>query len=181
MQKRELSRRAFFVKTGVSVGGAALLYSCHEPGETWSFLTPSEAELLDVLIGRIIPADEDPGAREAGVIYFLDRQLAGIYAQHQQSYREGLKSLESTAQAVHGKSFVDFEEAEQIAFLERLEQNDVPRDHWTDRSPSSFFGMVVDHTMQGFYGSPIHGGNKNYASYKMLKIEMPIDYEGDTV
>ena len=27
--------------------------------------------------------------------------------------------------------------------------------------------------MQGFYGSPRHGGNRNYVSYKMLGLEYP--------
>jgi len=27
--------------------------------------------------------------------------------------------------------------------------------------------------MQGFYGSPRHGGNRNYASYKMMGLEYP--------
>jgi hypothetical protein len=31
--------------------------------------------------------------------------------------------------------------------------------------------MVLEHTMQGFYGSPEHGGNLNDASWKMLDIE----------
>jgi len=33
-----------------------------------------------------------------------------------------------------------------------------------------FFQRQVDHMMQGFYGSPRHGGNKNEASWKMLGI-----------
>jgi hypothetical protein len=31
--------------------------------------------------------------------------------------------------------------------------------------------MVADHAMQGFYGSPAHGGNLDAASWKMLGIE----------
>ena len=38
-------------------------------------------------------------------------------------------------------------------------------------SAAAFFQMVVDHTMQGFYGSPKHGGNRGEASWKMLGIE----------
>ncbi len=30
--------------------------------------------------------------------------------------------------------------------------------------------MVLDHCMQGFYGSPRHGGNKDYASWRMLGV-----------
>jgi gluconate 2-dehydrogenase gamma chain len=28
--------------------------------------------------------------------------------------------------------------------------------------------------MQGFYGSPRHGGNKNYMSYQMMGIDFPL-------
>lgn len=178
MSKNTLDRRAFFMRTGVSLGGAALLYSCHQPGETWSFLTESEAKLLDAVLDRIIPGDQDPGARDAGVIYFIDRQLAGTYARYQESYRSGLQSLAASCQSVRGAAFESLAPEDQTAVLEQLERNEAPAEHWKSQSASSFFGMVVNHAMQGFYGSPIHGGNKDFTSYKMLGIALPIDYEG---
>ena len=150
--------------------------SSRQPSE--ADLTEPEAELLNLVLDLIIPGDEDAGAREAGVIYYIDRQLAGTYQHSREAYRSGLKSVESACAALHGKSFSALDPTEQTQLLERLEQDDVPRDAWSNQSPSSFFGMVVDHAMQGFYGSPIHGGNKDFASYKMLGIELPIDYEG---
>ena len=33
--------------------------------------------------------------------------------------------------------------------------------------------MILEHSMQGFYGSPEHGGNRGYASFKMLDIDYP--------
>ena len=164
--------------TGVSIGGAALLYSCHQPGETWSYLKEAEARILDAMLDRIIPGDEDPGAREAGVVYFIDRQLTGPYRRNQQDYRKGLKKLQATSKAVHGKSFDELSPQDQTAILERLETNDVPPQIWSKPSAASFFNLVVNHAMQGFYGSPIHGGNKDFASYKMLGIDLPIDYVG---
>lgn len=178
MSKNTLDRRAFFMRTGVTLGGAALLYSCHQPGETWSFLTESEAKLLDAVLDRIIPGDQDPGAREAGVIYFIDRQLTGTYARYQESYREGLRSLDASCSALQATPFDRLSPDDQTQFLGKLESNEVPAEHWKGQSASSFFGMVVNHAMQGFYGSPIHGGNKDFASYKMLGIALPIDYEG---
>ena len=48
-----------------------------QPG-TYIFLTAPEAEWLDAALSRLIPKDElGPGAKEAGVTFFLDRQLAG--------------------------------------------------------------------------------------------------------
>ena len=178
MPKQQLDRRTFFLTTGASIGGAALLYSCHRPGESWSYLQEVEARILGAMLDRIIPADEDPGAREAGVIYFIDRQLAGPYKRHQQDYRSGLRRVQATSESIHGKPFEELSPVDQTAILERLEKNDVPQEIWTELSAASFFNLVVDHAMQGFYGSPIHGGNQDFASYRMLGIDLPIDYEG---
>jgi gluconate 2-dehydrogenase gamma chain len=43
----------------------------------YSFFTPREAETVDAIIGRLIPGTaDDPGAREAGVLTYIDTKLA---------------------------------------------------------------------------------------------------------
>ena len=44
-------------------------------------LSIAEQSLLEKIVETIIPTDADPGAKEAGVIYFIDRALAGDYGQ----------------------------------------------------------------------------------------------------
>src|SRR6266568_2814248 len=44
-------------------------------------LSVTEHSLLEKIVETIIPTDTDPGAKEAGVIYFIDRALAGDYGQ----------------------------------------------------------------------------------------------------
>jgi len=44
-------------------------------------LSITEQSLLEKIVETIIPTDTDPGAKEAGVIYFIDRALAGDYGQ----------------------------------------------------------------------------------------------------
>src|SRR5713101_2413444 len=44
-------------------------------------LSVTEQSLLEKIVETIIPTDADPGAKEAGVIYFIDRALAGDYGQ----------------------------------------------------------------------------------------------------
>jgi gluconate 2-dehydrogenase gamma chain len=44
---------------------------------------------------------------------------------------------------------------------------------WSLTSPGGFFQIVVDHSMQGFYGDPRHGGNRDGASWKMLGLSYP--------
>jgi len=46
------------------------------------FFTPGEAAFVEAAVARLIPQDElGPGALEAGVPRFIDRQLAGPYGQ----------------------------------------------------------------------------------------------------
>ena len=53
--------------------------------------------------------------------------------------------------------------------FEIMEQNSLKYSEW--QNASIFFNKIRLHTMQGFYGSPIHWGNKNYISFDILKID----------
>jgi gluconate 2-dehydrogenase gamma chain len=140
-------RRAFLA--AVAAGTVA----CGGHPSPWRFLTQEEADTLAAVCSRIIPADRDPGAVEAGVVTFIDRQLAGFYQGHQRAYRLGLASL---------GLFTTLDPAEQIAVLKGLE-----------KAHSTFFDLVLTHTMQGYYGSPRHGGNRDAVSWKMLGVPYP--------
>jgi gluconate 2-dehydrogenase gamma chain len=54
-----------------------------------------------------------------------------------------------------------------------LEAGKAKGNTWQTKSSAEFFRLVRNHTLQGFYGSPRHGGNRNYASYKMLRLDYP--------
>lgn len=72
-----------------------------------------------------------------------------------------------------GRAFESLAWADQTKLLQALESNKAPKDIWTSPTASEFFNLICDHSLQGFYGSPRHGGNRNYASYRMLGIEYP--------
>lgn len=143
------------------------------PAGSWRVLTPAEAALVEAVAEQIIPTDRDPGAREAGVVVFIDRQLAGPYRRHVAKYRGGLACLEKTSAAMFGRPFGGLASDDQTKLLQAMESNKVPKGIWTSPSASEFFTLICDHSLQGFYGSPRHGGNRNYASYRMLGIEVP--------
>ena len=88
-------------------------------------------------------------------------------------YRIGLQAVQEDCQLRFKKPFEKLSVEKQVAFLELLEQDDPSLKSWNDISPSRFFNMAISHTMQGFYGAPRHGGNKNYMSYAMLGIGYP--------
>jgi gluconate 2-dehydrogenase gamma chain len=122
---------------------------------------------------QFIPADQDAGATEARLIKFFDKQLTGYYTRHQTTYRKGLESIELSARQLYNQAFSELSWEDQTHFLELMENAELPVEVWQEVDQRSFFNLMLDHTMQAFYGSPRHGGNCDYVSYKMLKVDYP--------
>ncbi len=114
------------------------------PLETFS---REEARLVEALCDQVIPADDTPGAMQAGVLYYIDRQLAGPLRRFQAAYHEGLSALRDARHARTGRDFVDLSFSDQTKFLLELEAGHVEK-------LSSFWRLVIENAMQGFYGSP---------------------------
>ena len=56
----------------------------------WTWFTDAEAAFVTAAVARLIPADDlGPGAVEAGVPTFIDRQLAGPYGRGERWYMQG--------------------------------------------------------------------------------------------
>jgi gluconate 2-dehydrogenase gamma chain len=112
---------------------------------------------LEAICEQIIPADQDPGAAWAGVANYIDRQLAGFYREYRPIYRAGLAEADRRS----GGSFAHVPAKRQKEILRQMEK---------DETTKAFFTLVVSHTMQGFYGDPRHGGNRDYCSWRMLGV-----------
>src|ERR1019366_2236576 len=68
-------------------GGLAPLGN--EP-EAYIFFTEPEATFIEAAVERLIPTDEHgPGARSAGVAFFIDQQLVGAFGTAAKTYRNG--------------------------------------------------------------------------------------------
>ena len=147
-----MNRREFLVVAAMPLYAAG-------PLQTFS---SDEARLVEALCDRIVPADDAPGAKEAGVLFYIDRQLAGPLRRFAPAYHENLTRLAVSCKESTGRDFVDLLSMRQTEFLRHLANGAEPL--------SSFFTLVVDHTMQGFYGSPQHGGNRGVVSWEMLGI-----------
>jgi gluconate 2-dehydrogenase gamma chain len=163
--------------TGVGFGGGMLLmgWGCAQrsAAQPWQVLTDPEARLLEAMTEQIIPADQDPGAKNAGCIHFIDRQLAGFYNTHVDTYRRGLIGVDQSSQLSYGKTFLACAWDEQTEVMKDLESGKAQGAIWQEISSRQFFNLVRDHTMQAFYGSPRHGGNKHYISYRMMGLDYP--------
>jgi gluconate 2-dehydrogenase gamma chain len=169
------SRREF---VRLFTGGTAVMLisfntACKNKISQWRYLNEEEITLLDAIVEQIIPTDDFPGGKWANVSNFIDKQLDTYYIKHQSAYREGLADFQKTVIQVKGKKFEELPFAEQTAMLEKMEAGEFPGDYWKDHPPANFFNLVREHSMQGFYGSPVHGGNRGYISYQMLRLDYP--------
>lgn len=171
----KLTRRRFIALSVLGTGGICLLSRCiNVPLSRWRFLTDQESILLDALAEQIIPTDEWPGGRDAGVTNFIDLQLVGPYVRFQEIYRKGLMAIQESCRAKFQKRFEELSWNAQTLFLETMEAGKMEEKNWENGFDHQFFELFRNHSMQGFYGSPRHGGNNNNVSYKMLKLDYPV-------
>ena len=169
------NRRDFIKSAGMAFGSILLFPSCLKRAtNAYRFFTPEEANCIVAFCEQIIPKDESPGATDAGVIHYIDRQLAGVFHYDQETYRNGIKRLQDLCTKNYGKAFEKLIFDEQTNILKKMESNQLSAAEWPSDKPADFFNLVRSHTMQGFYGSPIHGGNKDYMSFEMLRIDYPL-------
>lgn len=166
-------RRSFLKTTAAGVAGLSMLPNCRGPVTTWRFFTEEEAKVLIAIAEQIIPADDDPGATDANVINFIDRQLVSYLKEYQQLYRTGLQGIQEFSLARFNTKFEELPWDDQYELLSSLEKGTAKGESWKSVDPRSFFNMVRDHTMMGFYGPPRHGGNKDLVSYRMLGFDYP--------
>jgi gluconate 2-dehydrogenase gamma chain len=130
------------------------------------FLNPREAATIDAFVGHIIPSEEgSPGAREAGVTEYIDRSLSGFMRDLQPVYREGLAELEAFAVGGFGAAYLELDDEAQRVIVGRL-------DELSGTHPDAFLGqfyrIVREHTVQGFFGDPAYGGNRDLAGWKLV-------------
>ena len=164
--------RRGFLKTSATAA-AATAVACGAPEGRWRALTNEEARTLAAVCDQIVPPDDVPGAAEAGVVVFIDRQLATREKDHLPTWQRGVQALDATAQERKGMAFAVLPVEEQTALLKDVEAGKVPSAAWEGLDPQAFFGRLVRYTMMGFYGDPRHGGNRDRVSWRMLGLPDP--------
>ena len=80
---RRYDLRVYFDEGDASMADAAV-------PNAYGFLSPQEVRFLDAAVERLIPTDElGPGAKDAGVSCYIDRQLCSTWGTHGRNYRSG--------------------------------------------------------------------------------------------
>jgi gluconate 2-dehydrogenase gamma chain len=182
----DLSRRDFLTRAGGAV--TAVWLSTHWPAiiaasehahqaaksaapPKFQFFSPEQAAEIDAFTARIIPSDETPGAREAGVIYFIDRALTTFAADDQKTYLEGLPELQARVRelfpSVEKFSSATAEQQDQVlhTFDEKSEYG---RSFRPDAKDKLFFETVRVHTIVAFLIDPDSAGNRDGVGWKAI-------------
>lgn len=173
------SRREFVATLG-SVGAIWLLADARDRGEAaahaahqvaqaqpaLSVFTREQAAEVEAFASRIIPTDDTPGAREAGVVYFIDRALAGFARDQQPVFMEGLAKLSRDVGA-------KFSGQTRLSALTEAQQDDVLRS--IEQTP--FFGAMRFATLAGMFSLPSYGGNRDFAGWKLVGQEGAMEFK----
>jgi gluconate 2-dehydrogenase gamma chain len=116
------------------------------------FFTTAEYAALERLTELIIPSDDTPGAKEAGVAEFIDFMVSSDPS-IQDDFRHGLAWLDGDARRLHQKPFVELNAAAQTALLRSLAYSDQKLPG--DESGRRFFHLVRRYTVMGYYTTRI--------------------------
>jgi gluconate 2-dehydrogenase gamma chain len=174
----DLSRRRFIASVGGSVaavwltakttdvlasGAFAARATRESPPPPFQVLTADQAAELEAATAQIIPTDETPGAREARVVYFIDKSLMGFAKDQRPTFEKGVAELKSRAAKTRkgATSFASLSAAQQIDILAALER---------DRK-NPFFNALRSATIVGMFANPEYGGNYNKTGWKMIGFD----------
>ena len=130
------------------------------PPTTLKTLSAAEAAEVDAIANLIVPGGASPGAKAAGVLYFIDNALGSFFSAQLLAFRKGLTEFQSAYAARNGaeKPFSASPEAQQIAWL-----------HEVDKTP--FFMAVRRLTVLGLIAWPKYGGNRDNIGWKLMGVE----------
>jgi gluconate 2-dehydrogenase gamma chain len=183
-----MRRREFITIPAKSLGGLLLYTLAGEPlrlsaqdGQVkipLRFFTAAEAKVVSAACERIFPSDESgPGAKEANAVIYIDRQLAGPYGRDKYRYTKGpwvesvpehgYQGKENPQQIYRagipqlGADFAEAAATEQDARLEKIQT-------------SLFFRMLRQHTIEGMFCDPMHGGNKDLIGWQLIGYPGPL-------
>ncbi len=115
---------------------------------------------VEALTEAILPGDGTPGAKEAGVMWFIDGALATFDKGLAPAYQQGMADVQTRRKRL-------FPNSTSIATLTPTECHALVADF----EKTEFFSTLRVHTLLGFFGHPKYGGNRNGAATKLLGFE----------
>ena len=126
----------------------------------FSFLSQDEARDIVAIAAQIVPSGATPGATEAGVVHFIDQVHVGLFKARAAEFRAGLEEFSNAFKAAHpgAGQFADLAPEAQVEYLRSIEA-------------TPFFALMRSCTLMGLLSSPIYGGNRDSAGWKLVGFD----------
>jgi gluconate 2-dehydrogenase gamma chain len=156
----------------------------------YEFFNVDESAFIEAAVDTLIPHDTTgPGARELGVAVFIDRQMASGYGKGDRLYlegpygagtpeqgyqlamtpselvRAGIADVNVYVEQRYKSSFAALGPTYRAAVMADLDGKKV--DLATVPS-ATFFGLLLQLTIEGYFADPMYGGNKGKAAWTMI-------------
>ena len=193
-----INRRKFLLGAAPAAGLASLVSAgCEQRSRTQdepyvpTYFRPTEWEFVRAAVSRLIPADgAGPGAVEAGIPEFIDRQMELPYGHgayfylkgpfHPESpatlgyqlrytpreiYRFGIQDANAASRQTHGKEFARLDAGLQDHFLESMEKGVLS---FPTLPAAAFFDQLLENTKEGYFADPIYGGNRDMVAWRWI-------------
>ncbi len=128
-----------------------------------SIFSAEQRRILEAFLDRLVPKDENgPSAVECGVLDYMDRSLADYLAAEKTDFLNGLTALDSYARSSRDLPFAELSPEKRDEVLTAIDNNQVP-------NLRGFFNRVRRLTLEGMFGDPYYGGNKNFAGWDLIR------------
>ncbi len=184
ISRRELLKRAAVIGVAVALPAAGTAHfgvanAATATATRREVLTPAQTKVLEAFVDRLIPADSfGPGGTEAGVAAYISHALSGGLAGGISAtaplYTAGLTAVDAYAQKTYGAAFTALSKDKQDAVIADIESGKatgfVP-------NAATFFAVIHEHSLEGMFGDPVYGGNKNFAGWELMRypgVTMPV-------
>ena len=141
------------------------------PRAAYEQLTAEEADLLEAIADELIPSDDlGPGAVAAGAVVYIDRALGGALSGSRDAYRAGLSAFDRYCRASRGAPFRELPHVDRVSALIDVETGAATgaRTGFAGSS-AGFFNMVRSHVLQGTFGDPHYGGNRDFVGWDLIE------------
>ena len=167
----DVSRRRFIALAGSTAAGVWLTANRHEilaagrhaaQATRFETLSAADAAEIEAAAAQIIPTDATPGAKEARVIYFIDKALSTFAKDQKGAMESAAKELRARAAKVQrgAKSFASLSSAQQIVVLTAME-----------KEKPQLFGVIRFGAIAGMLANPEWGGNYQKTGWRWIGFD----------
>jgi len=162
----------------------------HARGGGYEFFNVDESAFVEAAVDTLIPKDATgPGAKELGVATYIDRQMASGYGKGDRLYlegpfgegtpeqgyqlpmtpseliRAGIADVNAVAHKSNKNNFAALSAKDRAAVMADLEAKKI---ELPTVPGATFFSLLLQLTIEGYFADPMYGGNKDAAAWKMI-------------